>query len=149
LEQAEEEPVHDWESLAHVRWDCKYHVVFVPKYRKKALYGKLRRQIGTILQELCKQKGVEVLEGHAMPDHIHVCLSIPPKYSVSQVIGFLKGKSAVRIHRSLLGERRLTGLHFWATGYCVSTVGLDEETIKQYIRDQEKLQKDQMALELE
>ncbi|MFH1058690.1 MAG: IS200/IS605 family transposase, partial [Pseudomonadota bacterium] len=99
--------------------------------------------------DLCKQKGVEVLEGHAMPDHIHVCLSIPPKYSVSQVIGFLKGKSAVRIYRSLLGERRLTGPHLWATGYCVSTVGLDEETIKQYIRDQEKLEKDQMALELE
>ena len=92
---------------------------------------------------------MEVLEGHAMPDHIHVCLSIPPKYSVSQVIGFLKGKSAAGIHRSLLGECRLTGLHFWATGYCVSRVGLDEETIKQYIRDQEKLQKDQMALELE
>jgi putative transposase len=141
--------VHDWESLSPVRWDCKYHVVFVRKYRKKELYGKLRRHIGPILQDLYRQKGVEVVEGHVMPDHIHVCLSIPPKYSVSRVIGFLKGKSAVRIHRNLLGERRLTGLHFWATGYCVSTVGLDEETIKQYIRDQEKLQQDQMALELD
>jgi putative transposase len=124
-------------------------VVFVPKYREKALYGKLRRQMGSILQDLWMQKGVEVVEGHVMPDHIHMCLSIPPKYSVSQVIGFLKGKDAVRIQRNLLGERRLTGLHFWATGYCVSTVGLDEETIKQYIRDQEKPQQDQLALELD
>ncbi|RJX20452.1 MAG: IS200/IS605 family transposase [Ammonifex sp.] len=139
----------DCESLSHVRWYCKYHVVFVPKYREKALYGKLRRQMGSILQDLWMQKGVEVVEGHVMPDHIHMCLSIPPKYSVSQVIGFLKGKDAVRIQRNLLGERRLTGLHFWATGYCVSTVGLDEETIKQYIRDQEKPQQDQLALELD
>lgn len=141
--------MHDWRSLSHVRWDCKYHVVFVPKYRKKALYGKLRGQVGEILHDLCKQKGVDLLEGHAMPDHIHVCLSIPPKYSVSQMIGFLKGKSAVRIHRGLLGHRKLTGLHFWATGYCVSTVGLDEATIRNYIRDQDKIQQNQMALELE
>jgi putative transposase len=101
--------MHEWQSLSHVRWDCKYHVVIVPKYRKKVLYGKLRRQIGAILRELCRQRGVELVEGHAMPDHIHMCLSIPPKYSVAYVIGFLKGKSAVRIHREYLHERRMTG----------------------------------------
>jgi putative transposase len=129
--------MHEWQSLSHVRWDCKYHVVIIPKYRRKVLYGKLRRQIGAILRELCRQRGIELLEGHAMPDHIHLCLSIPPKYSVAYAIGFLKGKSAVRIHRELLRERRMTGLHFWATGYCVSTVGLDEARVREYIREQE------------
>ena len=129
--------MHDWQSLSHVRWDCKYHVVIIPKYRRKVLYGKLRRQIGAILRELCRQRGIELLEGHALPDHIHLCLSIPPKYSVAYAIGFLKGKSAVRIHRELLRERRMTGLHFWATGYCVSTVGLDEARVREYIREQE------------
>ena len=141
--------MHDWESLSHVRWECKYHVIIIPKYRRKVFYGQLRRQIGTILRELCRQRGVEVLEGHSMPDHIHMCLSIPPKYSVAHTIGFLKGKSAVRIHRELLRERRMTGLHFWATGYCVSTVGLDEQTIRTYIREQEKLQRDQDQAELQ
>jgi putative transposase len=111
-------------------------------------YGQLRRQIGTILRELCRQRGVEVLEGHSMPDHIHMCLSIPPKYSVAHTIGFLKGKSAVRIHRELLRERRMTGLHFWATGYCVSTVGLDEDRVRRYIREQEKLETGQGDLDL-
>ena len=120
-----------------MRWDCTYHVVIIPKYRSKVLYGKLRRQIGAILRELCRQRGIELLEGHALPDHIHLCLSIPPKYSVAYAIGFLKGKSAVRIHRELLRERRMTGLHFWATGYCVSTVGLDEARVREYIREQE------------
>jgi len=129
--------MHEWQSLSHVRWDCKYHVVIIPKYRRKVLYGKLRRQIGAILRELCRQRGIELLEGHALPDHIHLCLSIPPKYSVAYAIGFLKGKSAVRIHRELLRERRMTGLHFWATGYCVSTVGLDEARVREYIREQE------------
>ena len=133
--------MHDWRSLSHVRWECKYHVVIIPKYRKKVFFGKARRRIGEILRDLCKQRGIELIEGRAMPDHIHMLLSIPPKYSVSHTIGFLKGKSAVRIHRELEGQRRMTGLHFWATGYCVSTVGLDEETIQQYIRDQEELQR--------
>jgi len=133
--------MHDWKSLSHVRWECKYHVVIIPKYRKKVFFGKARRRIGEILRDLCKQRGIELIEGRAMPDHIHMLLSIPPKYSVSHTIGFLKGKSAVRIHRELEGQRRMTGLHFWATGYCVSTVGLDEETIQQYIRDQEELQR--------
>jgi putative transposase len=98
----------------------------------------MRAQVGAILRDLCRQRGIEILEGHCMADHIHMCLSIPPKYSVSYTIGFLKGKSAVRIHRELLKERRMTGLHFWAAGYCVSTVGLDEEQIRKYIREQEK-----------
>jgi putative transposase len=118
--------MHEWQSLSHVRWDCKYHVVFIPKYRRKVLFGKLRSQIGAILRDLCKQRKVELLEGNMGLDHVHMCLRIPPKYSVAFVIGFLKGKSAIRIHRELLKERRMTGLHFWATGYNVSTVGLDE-----------------------
>ena len=113
--------MHDWESLSHVRWECKYHVIIIPKYRRKVFYGRLRRQIGTILRELCRQKGVEVLEGHSMSDHIHMCLSIPPKQSVAFAIGFIKGKSAVRIHRQILRVKRVTGLHFWSRGYCVST----------------------------
>jgi putative transposase len=133
----EKERMHDFASLAHVRWDCKYHVVFIPKYRRKVLYGKLRAGIGRILRDLCEQKGIELLEGHGMPDHVHLCLRIPPKYSVSYTIGFLKGKSAVRVHRELLNERRMAGLHFWATGYWVSTVGLDEEMVRKYIREQE------------
>jgi len=140
--------MHEWESLSHVRWDCKYHVVIIPKYRRKVLYGKFRRQVGAILRELCRQKGVVLLEGHLVADHVHMCLSIPPKYSVAHTIGFLKGKSAVRIHRDLLRERRMTGLHFWATGYCVSTVGLDEQQIRQYIREQEKLESGQGDLDL-
>jgi putative transposase len=140
--------MQEWESLSHVRWECKYHVVIIPKYRKKVLYGQLRKQIGPILRELCRQRGVELLEGHTMSDHVHMCLSIPPKFSVAYTVGFLKGKSAVRIHRELVRERRMTGLHFWATGYCVSTVGLDEERIRKYIREQEKLESGQGELDL-
>jgi putative transposase len=124
-------------SLAYFRWECKYHVVFISKYRRKVIYGKLRQAIGGILRDLCKQKGVELLEGHASSDHVHLCLSVPPKYSVAYVVGFLKGKSAVRIHRELLHERRMAGLHFWATGYWVSTVGRDEASVRRYIREQE------------
>jgi putative transposase len=141
--------MHDWSSLSHVRWECKYHVVIVPKYRKKSLYGGMRKQVGEILRELCRQKGVELLEGHLLSDHIHMCLSVPPKLSIAFTIGFLKGKSAVRIHREILNKRRMTGLHFWARGYCVSTVGLDEEVVRKYIREQEAIDKRQMELELE
>ena len=141
--------MRDWTSQSHVRWYCKYHVVFVPKYRRKALYGSLRREIGKILKGLCERHGVELVEGHAMPDHIHLCLSIPPKYSVANTIGFLKGKSAIRIHREYLGRRKqFTGLHFWARGYCVSTVGLDEQVIRAYIRNQEAEEKRQEELRL-
>ncbi len=135
--------MHEWQSLSHVRWECKYHVVMIPKYRRKVFYGRLRRQIGTILRDLCRQRGIDLVEGHAMPDHIHLCLSIPPKYSVAHSVGFLKGKSAVRIHRELLHERRMTGLHFWAAGNCVSTVGLDEARVRQSIREQEELERRQ------
>lgn len=107
--------MHELGSLSHVRWECKYHVVIIPKYRRRVFYGKSRRQIGAILRELCKQRGVELLEGHCMPDHIHMC--IPPKYSAAHTVGFLKGRSAVRIHSDLLHERRMAGLQFWATGY--------------------------------
>ena len=141
--------MHDWQSLSHVRWACKYHVVFVPKYRKKKLYGKFRRRVGHIIKELCQQKGIEMLEGHLVADHVHMCLSIPPKYSVAFVIGFLKGKSAVRIHREVLRIKKITGLHFWSRGYCVSTVGLDEKTIRKYIQEQEKREKEQLDLDFD
>ena len=141
--------MHDWQSLSHVQWDCKYHVVFIPKYRRKVMFGRRRKAIGRILRQLCEQKGVDLVEGHLMPDHVHMCLSIPPKFSVAHTIGFVKGKSAVRIHRELLKERRMTGLHFWARGYCVSTVGLDEQTVREYIRHQERLDKQQEDLDLE
>ncbi len=141
--------MHDWRSLSHVRWECKYHVVIVPKYRHKVFYGKMRSRIGSLLRDLCRQRGVELLEGYAMPDHIHLCLSIPPKFSVAHTIGFLKGKSAVRVHRELMGHRRMTGLHFWSTGYCVSTVGLDEAVVREYIQQQEQLESGQGDLDLE
>jgi len=140
--------MHDWRSLSHVRWECKYHVVIIPKFRQKVLFGKLRTQVGRILRELCDQREVELVEGNAAVDHVHMCLSIPPKYSVAHTVGFLKGKSAVRIHRDLLKERRMTGLHFWSTGYCVSTVGLDEERVRKYIREQEQLEVGQGDLDL-
>ena len=141
--------MHDWTSLSHVRWDCKYHVVIVPKYRKKRLYGKFRKDVGNIIRGLCEQKGVELLEGHLMPDHIHMCLRIPPKFSIAFFLGFLKGKSAIRIHREILKVKRVSGLHFWSRGYCVSTVGLDEETIRKYIRDQDKHEKEQLEFDFE
>ena len=141
--------MHDWQSLSHVKWECKYHVVIVSKYHKKKLYGKFRERVGQIIKDLCRQRGVEFIEGHLMPDHIHMCIGVPPKFSIAFVIGFLKGKSAVRIHRNLLGNKRVTGLHFWSRGYCVSTVGLDEEAIRKYIRDQEKFEKQQLALDFD
>src|SRR5512142_3055085 len=134
----------DWQSQSHVKWDCKYHVVILPKYRRKVLYGKMRRGIGQILRDLCRQKNIELVEGKAMPDHIHMLLSVPPRYSIAMTIGYLKGTSATRIHRELLHTKgTLFGRSFWARGYCVSTVGLDEEQIRRYIREQEKLQRDQ------
>ena len=138
--------MNDFESLAHVRWECKYHIIFIPKYRRKVIFGNIRRSIGQILRDLCDQKGIALLEGHAMNDHVHLCLSIPPKYSVAYTIGFLKGKSAVRIHRELLNERRMVGLHFWATGYWVSTVGRDEGAVRKYIREQEERDRQQSKL---
>ena len=139
-----------WTSQAHVKWECKYHVVILPKYRKKVFYGKIRRRVGEILRDLCRQKGVGLVEGKAMPDHIHMLVSVPPKYSIAMTIGYLKGKSAVRIHRQVLRTKgTLFGRKFWARGYCVSTVGLDEHQIRQYIKEQEKLQKDQEQMDLD
>jgi putative transposase len=139
--------MRDMQSISHVRWYCRYHVVIVPKYRKKAIFGSLRKGIGGILRELCDQEGVELIEGHAMADHVHLCLSIPPKFSVANTVGFLKGKSAIRIHREYMGrERNFTGYHFWARGYYVSTVGLDEKTVREYIRKQEEDEKRQEEL---
>ena len=141
--------MREWQSQSHVRWYCKYHLVFAPKYRKRAIFGQLRRNIGKMLRELCAQHGVELMEGHALADHVHLCVSIPPKYSVANTVGFLKGKSAIRIHREYLNKRRnFTGFHFWARGYCVSTVGLDEKTIRAYIREQEEEERRQENLPL-
>ena len=125
-------------SLAHTKWMCKYHIVFCPKYRRKIIYNKIRKDIVDIIKELCKYKGVEIIEGHAMPDHIHLLLSIPPKYSVAQIMGYLKGKSAMMIfdrHANL--KYKFGNRHFWATGYYVSTVGFNEATVAKYIREQE------------
>ena len=134
----------EWRSQAHVKWECKYHVVVVPKYRSKKFFEGRRRQIGEILRELCRQKGLELVEGKAMPDHVHMLLSVPPKYSIAFTIGYLKGKSAVLSHRELLKTKgTLFGRSFWSRGYCVSTVGLDEAMIKRYIQDQEKHERDQ------
>ena len=108
------------------------------KYRHQTIYGKLRSKIGGIIRDLCRQKGLDLHEGHALRDHVHICLSIPPKFSVFNTVGFIKGKSAIRIHRELLRSKKMTGLSFWTKGYCASTVGLDEETIKKYIREQDK-----------
>ena len=141
--------MHDWQSLSHVRWECKCHIVIIPKYRKRMLYGKLKKHVGEVIREVCRQRGIELVEGHLMPDHIHMCVSIPPKHSVAFAIGFIKGKSAVRIHRQILGKKKVTGLHFWSRGYCVSTVGLNEETIRKYIREQEALEKRQGELEFD
>ena len=134
----------DWRSQAHVRWDCKYHVVIVPKYRQRVFFGRRRREIGGILRDLCRQKGIELLEGKAMPDHLHMLLSVPPKFSIAMSVGYLKGKSAVRVHRELLRSKgTLFGRSFWSRGYCVSTVGLDEAMIQKYIQDQDKHERDQ------
>jgi len=141
----------EYQSLAHTRWDCKYHVVFIPKRRKKRLFGTLRRYLGEVFRELARHKESEVVEGHLKPDHVHVCLSIPPKYAVSNVVGYLKGKSAIVIARKFGGRtRNFTGEVFWARGYFVSTVGLDEEMVKAYIRNQEQEDEryDQMKLDV-
>ena len=129
----------EYQSLAHTKWDCKYHVVFIPKKRKKAIFGAIRKHLGKILHELADQKECKILEGHLMTDHVHMCISIPPKYSVSNVVGYIKGKSAISIARRFMGRsRNFGGESFWARGYFVSTVGLDEEMVKAYIRHQEK-----------
>ena len=127
------------ESLSHSKWECKYHVVFIPKRRRKTLYGALRKHLGEVFHRLAGQKESRIEEGHLMPDHVHMLISIPPKHAVSQVIGFIKGKSAIHLAR-VYGERKqnFVGQHFWARGYFVSTVGRDEGVIREYIRQQEE-----------
>ena len=130
--------MNNYQSLSHTRWECKYHVVFIPKYRRKALYGELRKHLGEMFHELARQRESKIEEGHLMADHVHILISIPPKYSVAEVMGFMKGKSAIHIARTFAGKRRnFVGQHFWARGYFVSTVGRDEEVIRRYIRHQE------------
>ena len=128
----------EYSSLNHTKWECKYHIVFIPKCRRKVLYGKVRRSLGEVFHELAKQRECQISEGHLCPDHVHMMIRIPPKYSVSHVMGYLKGKSAIRMARDYMGRRQgFKGYHFWARGYFVSTVGIDERTIRQYIREQE------------
>jgi putative transposase len=129
----------EYGSLSHSRWECKYHVVFIPKNRKKSLYGRLRKALGEVFRQLAERKESRIVEGHLMGDHVHMLISIPPKHAVSQVVGYIKGKSAIYIARTF-GERKsnFVGQHFWARGFFVSTVGRDEEQIRHYIREQEK-----------
>ena len=127
------------QSLSHTKWECKYHIVWIPKYRKKKIFKDIRRELGQVLRELARQRESEIEEGHLLPDHIHILISIPPKYAVSQVVGYIKGKSAIWIARHYGGRKRnFSGQHFWARGYYVSTVGRDEATIREYIRRQEE-----------
>ena len=126
-------------SLNHTRWECKYHIVFIPKYRKKAIFGQIRKELGEVFHRLARQRECLIEEGHLMPDHVHMMISIPPKYAVAQVIGYIKGKSAIHIARQYNGRaRNYVGQHFWARGYFASTVGRDEEVIRTYIRHQEQ-----------
>jgi putative transposase len=139
----------DYQRLQHTRWECKYHVVFIPKYRRKVLFAALRKDLGAVFRELARHKACRVEEGHLRPDHVHMLLSIPSKYAVAAIVGYLKGKSAIHIARTYRGkERNFTGENFWARGYFVSTVGADERTVREYIRDQEQedIRLDQLKL---
>ncbi len=129
----------EFESLSHSRWECKYHVVFIPKRRRKTLYATLRKYLGEVFRQLAQQKESQILEGHLMPDHVHMLIAIPSKHAVSQVVGYIKGKSAIHLAR-VYGERKrnFVGQSFWARGYFVSTVGRDEAVIRRHIREQEK-----------
>ena len=135
-----EEVKQAYQSLSHSKWDCKYHVVFIPKKRRRALFGQARRYLGEIFHALAQQKECQILEGHVLPDHVHMCIAIPPKHPVASGIGFLKGKSAIAVARQLCGrERNFTGEHLWARGYAVSTVGFEERQVREYIRNQQQL----------
>ncbi len=130
--------MNDRQSLSHSAWECKYHVVWIPKYRKKTIYVELRKYLGDVFRDLARQKECVILEGHLLSDHVHMLISIPPKYSVAQVVGFIKGKSAISIARNYGGRKKnFTGQNFWARGYYVSTVGKDELAVREYIRKQE------------
>ena len=141
--------MNDTKSLSHSKWNCKYHIVFAPKYRRQVVYGKLKVDIGKILRTLCEQKGVEIIEAEACPDHIHMLLSIPPNVSVSSFIGYLKGKSALMIfdrHANL--KYKYGSRHFWCRGYYVDTVGKNTKAIQEYIKEQlqEDIANDQLTL---
>ena len=132
-----------YESLSHSKWDCKYHVVFIPKCRKKSLYGKIRSYLGPVFRELSRQRESEILEGHMVVDHVHMLIRIPPKYAVAEVIGYIKGKSAIAVARQFGGKKRnFNGERFWVRGYAVSTVGFEEVKVREYIKNQEHLDKD-------
>ena len=136
-------------KLNHSSWDCKFHIVWIPKYRQKKIFKELRPELGSVLRSLSLQKECNIIEGHLLADHVHLLISIPPKHSVSQVVGFLKGKSAIHITRNYGGRRKnFSGQYFWARGYFVSSVGLDEQTVREYIKNQETEDKriDQMRL---
>jgi putative transposase len=127
------------QSLSHTTWECKFHIVWIPKYRRKVLYGGLRKHLGPVFKELARRRESRIVEGHMLPDHVHVLISVPPKYSVAQVVGYVKGKSAIHIARNFTGHKRnFTGQSFWARGYYVSTVGKDEKVVREYIKKQEE-----------
>lgn len=129
-----------FESLSHSKWDCNYHIVFIPKYRKKVLYGEIRKYLAQQFHELANQKGCKIIEGHMVQDHVHMLISIPPKYSVAEIIGYIKGKSAIAVARQFGGRKRnFNGERFWARGYAVSTVGFNKEQIRAYVKNQEQL----------
>ena len=129
-----------YQSLNHSKWDCKYHLVFIPKFRKKVLYGQIRKFLGPVFRELARQRECEILEGHMVQDHVHMLIAIPPKYSISEVVGYIKGKSAIAVARQFSGKKRnFNGERFWARGYAVSTVGFEESQIRSYIKNQEQL----------
>lgn len=129
-----------YESLAHSKWDCNYHIVFIPKCRKKELYGKIRKFLGPVFRELAGQRGSTIVEGHMVQDHVHILIKIPPKYSVAEVIGYIKGKSAIAVARQFSGrQKNFNGERLWARGYAVSTVGFEKAKITAYIRQQEQL----------
>jgi putative transposase len=141
--------MNDPNRLTHSVWDCKYHIVWIPKCRRKKLYGGIAKDLGKIFHELAQQRECKILEGHVCPDHIHMLIEIPPKYAVSAVVGYIKGKSAIAIARTCLGRRQnFSGQNFWARGYYVSTVGRDEASIKKYIQEQEADDQRQDHLEM-
>ena len=139
-----------YNSLTYSKWDCKYHIIFIPKGRKKVLYGKIRNFLGTVFHELASQRGATIIEGHMVKDHVHMLIKIPSKYSVAEVIGYIKGKSAIAVARQFSGrQRNFNGEKLWARGYAVSTVGFEEAQIKAYIKQQEDLDKNQSNEEIE
>ena len=141
--------IQEYEKLNHTTWECKYHIVFIPKYRKQSLYGALRREIGPVIRNLARQYGCDILEGYVMKDHIHMLISIPPKFKVCNAVGYIKGKSAIHIARHYRGKtKNYTGESFWARGYFVSTVGRDEKVIREYIKNQELEDRRQDELKL-